>query len=408
MSEYDVVIVGGGIVGMATAMALLDQGRRSVLVLEAEPNLAAHQTGRNSGVIHSGIYYKPGSLKARLCTEGVDAMFRFCEERGVKTERCGKVIVATKEEELPALAELHRRGKENGLKDLRELTGDQIQDHEPHVRGVAGLFVGDTGIVSYRSVLEEMAKVVTERGGEVRTGSRVNVIHVRPNGFVFETPLGVVKGRNVINCAGLQSDRVARMCGADPGLQIIPFRGEYYDLVPEKRSLCKNLIYPVPDARFPFLGVHFTRGTDNAVEAGPNAVLAWKREGYEKTDVSVEDSLEFLTYSGFWHLAKQHWRMGSYEMKRSLSKAAFVAALQALIPEVTANDVEPGRAGVRAQAVLPDGKLVDDFFLKEGPAMLHVLNAPSPAATASIRIGRELAASAERVFRPVSRGTTGV
>lgn len=396
---FDVIIIGGGIVGMATAMALLEDRKRKVVVLEAEESLAAHQTGRNSGVIHSGIYYKPGSLKARLCTEGVDAMYQFCEERGVKTERCGKVIVATKEEELPALAELHRRGKENGLQDLRELTPEGIMEHEPHVRGVAGLFVGETGIVSYRSVLAEMAKVVVERGGEVRTGSRVNVVHVRQHGFVCETPKGVVKGRNIVNCAGLQCDRVAKMCGMDPGLQIVPFRGEYYDLVPEKRSLCKNLIYPVPDARFPFLGVHFTRGTDNAVEAGPNAVLAWKREGYEKTDVSFEDSLEFLTYSGFWHLAKKHWKMGSYEMKRSLSKSAFVAALAALIPEIQEEDVEPGRAGVRAQAVLPDGKLVDDFFLVEGEAMLHVLNAPSPAATASIRIGRELARSAEKVFR---------
>jgi (S)-2-hydroxyglutarate dehydrogenase len=395
---FEVVVIGGGIVGMATAMAILGRRARSLAVLEAETELAAHQTGRNSGVIHSGIYYKPGSLKAKLCVSGREAMLRFCEERGVPTEPCGKVIVATREEEIPALEVLVERGAKNGV-PVQRLTTEELHEREPAVSGVASVFVGATGIVDYGAVTRAMAEVVAERGGEVRLGSRVLAITPGASEFVIQTERGIVRARNIVNCAGLHCDEVARMCGMDPGIAIIPFRGEYYDLVPERRQLCRNLIYPVPDARFPFLGVHFTRATSGKVEAGPNAVLAFKREGYDKTSFSFDDSAALLTYLGFWKMAGQHWRTGLGEMHRSLSKAAFVRSLQALVPSVTAADLVPGRAGVRAQAVDRDGKLADDFRLAQGEAMLHVLNAPSPAATASIAIGEHLAAAAERVFR---------
>jgi L-2-hydroxyglutarate oxidase len=391
-------VIGGGIVGMATAMAVLRKTRRTLAVLEAETELALHQTGRNSGVIHSGIYYKPGSLKATLCVEGRASMLRFCEERGVKTELCGKVIVATNEEEKAALDVLAKRGAANGV-NVRPCSVEELREREPAVSGVASLFVPDTGIVDYAAVTRAMASVVEERGGEVRLGSRVVGIRPGANEFTIETERGVVTARNIINCAGLQCDRIAVMCGLRPGIAIIPFRGEYYDLVPESRGLCKNLIYPVPDARYPFLGVHFTRAVSGKVEAGPNAVLAFRREGYQKSSFSLGDSAALIGYGGFWKMARQHWKTGFGEMHRSFSKAAFVRSLQALIPAVTAADLEPGRAGVRAQAVDADGKLADDFRLVEGEAMLHVLNAPSPAATASIAIGDYLATAAERTFR---------
>jgi (S)-2-hydroxyglutarate dehydrogenase len=403
MSEaFDVVVIGGGIVGMATAMAVLDRRPCSLLVLEAEAELAMHQTGRNSGVIHSGIYYKPGSLKATLCVRGREAMLRFCEERGVPTELCGKVIVATREEEKAALEVLIQRGAANGV-DVQRLAPEELREREPAVVGVASVFVPATGIVDYAEVTRAMADVVRERGGEVRLASRV--VGVRPSAseFTIQTERGAVSARNIINCAGLHCDKIAEMCGLTPGIAIIPFRGEYYDLIESRRGLCKNLIYPVPDARYPFLGVHFTRAVSGKVEAGPNAVLAFKREGYQLSDFSLEDSLSLLGYLGFWKMAGQHWKTGISEMYRSLSKAAFVRSLQALIPEITAADLEPGRAGVRAQAVDADGKLADDFRLVEGEAMLHVLNAPSPAATASIAIGEHLAAAAERTFRAPRR-----
>ncbi len=396
---FDIAIIGGGIVGMATAKALLEKQARSLVVLEAEQELAAHQTGRNSGVIHSGIYYKPGSLKATLCAAGREEMFRFCAERGITHERCGKIIVATGERELPALDELERRGRANGLTRVRRCGPEELREREPHVAGIAGLEVGETGIVRYASVLEEMAKVVGELGGEVRRGARVMDVAVRRGGFVLGTPQGEIACTNIVNCAGAQCDRIARMCGVETGVQIIPFRGEYYDLLPHRRGLVKDLIYPVPDARYPFLGVHFTRATDGTVEAGPNAVLAFARNGYTRDIVSPEDLGELLGFPGFWKMARQHWRMGVMEMRRSLSEAAFVKALQKLIPEIQPEDVTPGRAGIRAQALDVNGKLLDDFRLAEGPGMLHVLNAPSPAATASLAIGKSLAESAERVFR---------
>ena len=398
---YDVVVVGGGIVGMATAMALLRRRRRRLVVLEAESSLAQHQTGRNSGVIHSGLYYKPGSLKATLCAAGREAMFRFCEERAIPHERCGKIVVATAEEQLPALAELERRGKANGLAGVRRCSIEELREHEPHVAGLAGLFVPETGIVSYAAVLEKMHEAVLELGGEVRLGTRATFVGRREESgdLVVETPRGEVLARNLVNCAGLYADRVARAAGFDPGLRIVPFRGEYYDLLEGSRKLCRNLIYPVPDPRFPFLGVHYTRATSGEVEAGPNAVLALRREGYTLTAFDGDDFVEMIGYEGFWRLIGEHWRMGLFELHRSLSKAAFVRALQALVPEIRSEDIVRGRAGVRAQAVEKSGKLVDDFRLVAGAAMLHVLNAPSPAATASIAIGEHLADRAEEVFR---------
>jgi L-2-hydroxyglutarate oxidase len=394
-----VAVIGGGIVGMATAMALLGKDRsRSLVVLEAERALAAHQTGRNSGVIHSGIYYKPGSLKATLCVTGRRAMLRFCEERGVPTELCGKVIVATSDHERAALEVIVERGADNGVA-VRRLTPEELREREPAVAGVASVLVGDTGIVNYAEVTRQMAEVVRERGGEVRLGARVLGVHAGPREFTIETAEGTVRAQNIINCAGLQSDRVAAMCGVAPEVAIIPFRGEYYDLIPARRGLCKHLIYPVPDARYPFLGVHYTRAVDGSVEAGPNAVLALRREGYDKTSFSLRDTAALLGYPGFWRMARQHARTGLSEMVRSLSKGVFVRSLQTLIPEITAADLAPGRAGVRAQAVDTAGRLVDDFRLVEREAMLHVLNAPSPAATASIAIGEHLAAAAERTFR---------
>jgi len=395
---YDVAVIGGGIVGMATAMAITTRARASLVVLEAEAKLAAHQTGNNSGVIHSGLYYKPGSLKATNCVEGREELYRFCERHAIAHERCGKLVVATSAAEIPALDELERRGRGNGLQGLRRLGAAEIREREPAVTGIAGLHVRDTGIVDYVKVTEAFASLVLAAGGEVRTGARVKGVAREPGGLVLQTAGGEVRARALINCAGLHSDRVARMAGVEPGLTIVPFRGEYYKLVPARHHLVRNLIYPVPDPRFPFLGVHFTRMIHGGVEAGPNAVLAFKREGYRRSSFSLGDSAELLRYPGFWRMAFRYWRKGMGEMYRSASTRAFVRALQRLIPELTEADVEPGGAGVRAQALEPDGALVDDFRIVEAERMIHVLNAPSPAATASISIGRTIADMAVRDF----------
>ena len=395
----DVAIIGGGIVGTATAMALLEKPGRTLVVLEAEDRLAAHQTGNNSGVIHSGLYYKPGSLKARNCTEGREAMYRFCADHNIPHERCGKVVVATSPDEIPALERLAERGLANGLEGLEWLTPEQIREREPHIAGVAGLWVPQTGIVDYTRVTETFGQIVRERGGDVRIASRVLVVKRASAELVLETAKGAVKAKNLINCAGLQSDRVARMCGVEPGVRIIPFRGEYYTLAPERQGLIRNLVYPVPDPQFPFLGVHFTRMIAGGIEAGPNAVLAFKREGYTKTSFSLRDTFATFTYPGALRLFSKHWKMGLGEFHRSFSKKAFVRALQKLLPDVRAEDLAPGGAGVRAQAIAQDGGLVDDFKIVEAERMVHVLNAPSPAATASISIGRAIAQMAERNFR---------
>jgi L-2-hydroxyglutarate oxidase len=395
---WDVAVIGGGIVGMATAMAIKARYDVELLVLEAEERLASHQTGHNSGVIHSGLYYRPGSLKALNCVRGREAMYEFCAKYGIPHERCGKLVVATSREEIPRLDELERRGRANGLVGLKRLKGGEIRDIEPHASGIEALWVSETGIVDFVEVTHQVARIVMERGGEVLLGHRVVGVNERSGELIIETTKGEFRARGLINCAGLQSDRVARMCGMAPTTKIVPFRGEYYELVPEKSYFLNGLIYPVPDPRLPFLGVHFTRTIHGVREAGPNAVLALKREGYSKGSFSLRDSAETFFYVGFWRLAVRYWRTGLDELYRSFSKAAFVRALRKLMPEITPADLVPGASGVRAQALGRDGSLIDDFVIMEGPKMVHVLNAPSPAATASISIGETIALKAERIL----------
>ena len=392
---FDVAVVGGGIVGLATARALA--GKRRVVVLEAEDHLAPHQTGHNSGVIHSGLYYKPGSLKARLCTEGRTALVTYCASKGIPHDLCGKLVVATDESQLPRLDALEARGRENGLDGIRRLGPSGIADFEPHARGVAGLHVPQTGIVDYVAVSTAYADDVRAAGGEVLTGARVSSVR-RDGELVLATSRGEIRARGLVGCAGLQADRFARLCGVDPGASIVPFRGEYYEIVPARRALVRNLIYPVPDPAFPFLGVHFTRKLGGGVEAGPNAVLAFRREGYTKTSFSLRDALAIAFAPGFVSFASRHLRMGLGEFRRSFSKPLFVAALRELLPELEGKDVFPAGAGVRAQAMDRKGNLVDDFLLVEGERMLHVLNAPSPAATASLAIGRVISERAEALL----------
>jgi L-2-hydroxyglutarate oxidase len=388
---HDYVIIGGGIVGLATAMAVGNKyPKASILVLEKEHDLAQHQTGRNSGVIHSGIYYKPGSLKARLALEGNRSMREFCHKHGIKHDVCGKVIVATKGSELPLLDNLFQRGLDHRLAIAR-MVPEQVQEIEPHVRCLAGIKVPSTGIVNYREVSAKYVELIKLQGGTVQTGARVERLREVNGTQVIETSHGEFEARFVINCAGLFSDRVARFGGLDPGAKIVPFRGEYYELLPERRYLVKSLVYPVPNPDFPFLGVHFTRMIDDSVHAGPNAVLALKREGYHRTDINCADLLETLTFPGFWKLVRKHYRDGVMEMVRSVSKRAFVKSLQRLVPEVTDDDLVPADSGVRAQALMADGKLVDDFLIVNGKNSVHVCNAPSPAATASLEIGRFIA-----------------
>lgn len=387
----DCVIIGGGIVGLATAVALSrkNPGAR-IVVLEKEQELACHQTGRNSGVIHSGIYYKPGSFKARFAREGSRSMVEFCRQHGIKHQVCGKVIVATQEAELPLLDKLFQRGLENEL-PVSKLTSEQVRENEPHVSCVAGIKVPTTGIVDYKQVCAKLADLVRNGGGKVITGARVTGSREVNGTHRIETTQGRFEARFLVNCAGLHSDRVAKLAGLKPPARIVPFRGEYYELVPHKRHLVNTLIYPVPNPAFPFLGVHFTKMIDGSVHAGPNAVLAFKREGYHKTSFNLRDFLETMTYVGFWKLARKNLGEGLMEIRRSLSKAAFVRSLQRLIPEVRPDDVVPTHAGVRAQALMPDGSLVDDFLILHERNSCHVCNAPSPAATAALEIGKSVA-----------------
>ena len=390
--DCDVLVIGGGIVGLSTAYAITQSspGTR-VLVLEKEAGLARHQTGRNSGVIHSGIYYRPGSLKARYAVQGAAEMVRFCAEQGLPHEVTGKLIVATEHDELPRLHALVQRGRENGI-PVRELGPSQICEREPAVRGLAAIDVGTTGVCDFGAVAERFAALAREAGAEIRFGARVRAISRRGSTVGVLTMDGaVLRTRALVNCAGLHSDELARLAGHEPGMRIVPFRGEYYELRPERAGLVRGLVYPVPDPAFPFLGVHLTRGVEGTVHIGPNAVPATAREGYHRRTFRPRELAGTLAFPGVWRMALRHWRYGTGEVHRSLSKHAFTQAVRRLLPEVTPDDLVPAPAGVRAQAVLRDGSLVDDFLFSESPRMVHVLNAPSPAATASLPIGREIA-----------------
>ncbi|MFZ0453698.1 MAG: L-2-hydroxyglutarate oxidase [Ignavibacteriaceae bacterium] len=388
---YDIAIIGGGIVGTAAALQILKKKKLSLILIEAENKLAAHQTGRNSGVIHSGLYYKPGSLKASNCVEGRNLLYRFCEENQIKYEQCGKIVVAVNEDEIARLNELERRGRENGLKNIKRLSKDEIKNYEPHAAGIEGLFVGETGIVDYTEVTKAYEKTILSYEGEVKTGCKFLSLNKNKDELILNTSTEEIRTKFLINCGGLQSDRIAALCGLNTDVQIIPFRGEYYKIKKEKEYLVKNLIYPVPDPRFPFLGVHFTRMINGGIEAGPNAVLAFKREGYNFKDFSLKDISEMINFPGFWKMGRKYYKTGFHEFYRSLSKSAFVTALQKLVPGINEDDVTPYKAGVRAQAVDNNGNLLDDFRIIENDNMVHILNAPSPAATASLSIGEKIA-----------------
>lgn len=387
----DFLVIGGGIVGLSTAWNLVSRfPGASIRLIEKEEQVASHQSGRNSGVLHSGIYYTPGSLKAQTCREGRAAMTAFCDAEGIAYETCGKIIVATQESELAKLDEILRRGQENGVACER-LDAQGIQQLEPNSAGIAGLHVPQAGIVDYPAVCRRLAEKLQQLGHPVHLGQAVVSIQQTPEAVEVKTPSETYQAKFLITCAGLYSDRLVKLSGLKPPAQIVPFRGEYYELKPECRQLCRNLIYPVPDPSFPFLGVHFTRMVSGEVECGPNAVFALAREGYSWGSVNLGEMAEAMRYPGFLKLAARHWRMGMGEIHRSLSKAAFVKALQRLIPSIKSDDLIPGRAGVRAQALTRDGAMVDDFLWVTAPRMLHVCNAPSPAATASLEIGRLIA-----------------
>ena len=403
-SFYDLTIIGGGIVGLATALKIGEaHPRLKLLILEKESELAQHQTGHNSGVIHSGLYYRPGSVKARSCVAGRKALMEFCDRNGAPYEICGKVVVATSAEELPRLEDLHRRGLANGLQGLEIIGPERLREIEPHAAGVKALYVPQTGIIDYKKVAAAYAEKIRANGGDIRTSHRVVGVLDRDGELVAQTSMGDYRTNYLINCCGLQSDLVAKMMRGDgaPGdheHRVIPFRGEYYKIAAEKQHLVRNLIYPVPDPTFPFLGVHFTRMANGGVEAGPNAVLAYAREGYRHTDINLSDLWQTVSFKGFWAMAGKYWRTGFGELHRSLSKAAFVTALQKLLPEIRESDLIAGGSGVRAQAVSASGALVDDFVIQQSRRSIHVLNAPSPGATASLAIGQSIAEMAAKSF----------
>jgi L-2-hydroxyglutarate oxidase len=396
-SHHDVIIVGGGIVGLAVALEITRRfPRLRLLLLEKEDRVGRHQSGHNSGVIHSGIYYKPGSLKAKLCVAGAAAMVEFCREHGIPHSVCGKVIVATSQDELRPLEELRRRGEVNSVAGVQLIGPAELRDLEPKASGLAALVVPSTAVTDFAAVCDKYAELAVARGGSILTSAEVLNIKRGANEIVVETGRGVFSAAYFINCAGLFSDRISRMAGDEPEVMIAPFRGEYYDLVPERSSLVRALIYPVPDPRFPFLGVHFTRRMSGRVDAGPNAVLAFRREGYRRTDFNLKDLASSLAFPGFWRMSAKYWRSGLDEVHRSFSKPTFVRALQRLVPAVRDEDLRSGGSGVRAQALNRDGTLVDDFKFVQSSKMLHVLNVPSPAATASLLIGRTIVEMARK------------
>lgn len=389
--KYDIIIIGAGIVGLGTAYKLQEKNPNlKILILEKESKVGAHQTGNNSGVIHSGLYYKPGSLKAINCINGYHMMIDFCNQNEIPYELCGKVVVATTEEEIPLLENLAKRGSENGLENIKPLNAEQIKEYEPHVNGLKGLFVPQTGIVDYRIVSQKLADLIQNKNGDIHLGEKVINITTNSSTCSIETSKGTYEGKLLVNCAGLYSDKIAKFTHQKMDVKIIPFRGEYYKLSKEKEYLVKNLIYPVPDPNFPFLGVHFTRMARGGVEAGPNAVLAFKREGYKKSDINIGELAESLAWPGFQKVAFTYWKTGFGEMYRSFSKTAFTKALQKLLPEVTENDLVEGGAGVRAQACDRNGGLIDDFLILENKYAINVCNAPSPAATSSLSIGNTI------------------
>lgn len=393
--SYDCIIVGGGAVGLATALQLITRNPAlKIVVLEKEKELAFHQTGNNSGVIHSGLYYKPGSLKAQNCITGYTMLLNFCGEHDVPFELCGKVIIATEEKELPILERLFERGKENGLQNLKMLTPEEIREREPYAAGLKGIHVPQTGIVDFKRIALKYAEVFQQKGGEILLQQKVLSIRTTSHNILVQTQDKELSGRLVINCAGLYSDKIARLTSPKVDVKIVPFRGEYYKLRKEKEYLVKNLIYPVPDPNFPFLGVHFTRMARGGVEAGPNAILAFKREGYKKSDIDMAELAETLAWPGFRKVAARYWRTGLEEMHRSFSKAAFTKALQKMLPEIKEDDLVEGGAGVRAQACDRKGGLVDDFLILEEKQVINVCNAPSPAATSSLSIGATVASLA--------------
>lgn len=399
----DIAIVGGGIVGLSTALALAQRFRGlGIAIIEKEPDIARHQTGHNSGVIHSGIYYRPGSQRARMAVAGSERMVAFCAEHGIPYDRCGKVIVATEEGQMPALEELLRRGQANGVPGVRMIGTEELRELEPYATGIRAIHVPSAGIVNYSLVAETYRKLLERAGGEVRTGAEVTAIVEEPNALRLKTTKGDVRSKHVITCGGLYADRVSIAAGLKPEIKVAPFRGEYSELVPEKRYLVRNLIYPVSNPAFPFLGVHFTRRITGAIEVGPNAVLAFKRQGYHWRDVNVGDMLDILSYVGFWRMAARYWKTGLGEMYRSLHKRAMVKELQKLVPDVTNRDLVRAGAGVRAQALDRHGKLVEDFHIVQELRMIHVLNAPSPAATASLSIGAAVADMAAQWLAPKS------
>jgi (S)-2-hydroxyglutarate dehydrogenase len=398
---FDVAVVGAGILGLGTARELLlRHPKLKVVVVDKEPQVGVHQTGHNSGVIHSGIYYAPGSLKAKLCTQGSREMYAFCAERGIPTERCGKVIVAITEDELPRLENLHQRGLANGVEGLEMVGPERLNELEPHCVGVKALWSPNTGIVNYTLVNAAYAADVQGAGAELLLGREVTGLETRADGMTLATSGGDIEARHVVACGGLYADHLARLTGGASEPQIVPFRGDYWMLKPHCRHLARNLIYPVPDPSFPFLGVHFTRRIeDGSVWLGPNAVLAFAREGYKRLHVQSHELLEALRYPGFQRLAAKYWKTGLAEMIRDFSKTAFLRSLQKYVPSLNASDLEPGPSGVRAQALAPDGTLVDDFvFDVQGTQVIHVRNAPSPAATSSLAIARLIADKADDVF----------
>ncbi|MDE3059237.1 MAG: L-2-hydroxyglutarate oxidase [Bacteroidota bacterium] len=397
--KYDAVIIGGGIVGLACALKLnLARPKKKIIVLEKEDRIGKHQTGNNSGVIHSGIYYKPGSLKAKNCIEGYSQLLQFCRSYDLPFDLCGKIILASSQDELPRLHDLFQRGQQNGLKGIRLLSSEEIKDVEPFAEGRAAVFVPQTAIVDYKRVAAKYAELITQRGVEIRCHARVSSLHSHTNHVEVVTNSDVIEASVVVNCAGLHSDRIARNSFPHLDVRIIPFRGEYYKLKPQSEKLVRGLIYPVPDPAFPFLGVHFTKQIDGGVEAGPNAVLAYKREGYRKSDINLRDVWETVSWRGFRTVARRYWKVGVEEVIRSYSKKVFVRSLQKLVPSIIEDDLAKGGAGVRAQACHRDGSLLDDFFFVEDQRVVHVCNAPSPAATSSLSIGETIAQRAAMRF----------